>query len=151
MIEWRWREFQELNPDEMYAIWALREEVFVVEQKVVYLDADGRDPAAQHLMGWQNRRLVAYARVLPPNTRFPELSIGRVVTSPTARSQGAGRALMNEALRGIRQRRGAVPIRISAQAYLEKFYSSLGFVKQGEQYLEDTIPHWEMLYSNSVR
>ena len=126
-------------------MWSLREEVFIVEQKCLYQDADGRDLLAQHLLGYRGTELIAYARVLPGGTRFPEISIGRVLTSPRARRSGAGRALMEEAIARIGRQHGPSPIRISAQAYLEKFYASLGFVRVSDSYLEDGIPHYEML------
>ena len=145
MITWKWAKFDELSAVEVYELLKLRQIVFAVEQNCVYLDVDGKDLAAWHLLGWQKGELAAYLRVLPPGLRFPEHAIGRVVTAPSARGQSVGRALMLKSLEAIQAQFGAVPIRISAQAYLEKFYGSLGFVVVGEPYLEDKIPHIEML------
>lgn len=150
MISWKWAKFEELSALEVYDLLKLRQVVFAVEQNCAYLDADGKDIEAWHLLGMKSlgngsHELVAYLRVLSPGLRFPEHAIGRVVTAPSTRGQGTGRTLMMKALECIEAEFGAVPIRISAQAYLEKFYRSLGFMVVGEPYLEDKIPHIEML------
>jgi ElaA protein len=88
--------------------------------------------------------LVAYARVLPPGEKFAEASLGRVVSAKSARRTGAGRAIVQQALAVIERRFGRVPVRISAQSYLTRFYGELGFVREGDEYLEDGIPHIEM-------
>lgn len=137
--------FDALSPAELYEILALRQRVFVVEQACAYLDCDGKDPAALHLLGRDARgALVAYARLLSPGVSFAEAAIGRVVTDPAARRSGFGRALMNEAIARAREAFGG-PLRIGAQRYLERFYGELGFVADGEPYLEDGIPHTEMV------
>ncbi len=145
MITWKWSDFKALSAVEVYEFLKLRQVVFAVEQNCVYLDADGKDLAAWHLLGWRKNELVAYLRVLPPGLRFPEHAISRVVTAPSVRGQSVGRSLMVKGLEAIQGSFGPVPIRISAQAYLEKFYRGLGFVVVGEPYLEDKIPHIEML------
>ena len=128
---------------------ALRQRVFAVEQNCAYLDADGLDLDAWHLLGWEENStklsLSAYLRVLPAEAKYPEPSIGRVVTAPEARRKGFGKAIMTEAIKKIRDEFGNISIRISAQAYLEKFYSELGFSKVSAPYLEDGIPHIQML------
>jgi ElaA protein len=123
---------------------ALRQTVFVVEQRCAYLDADGRDPSAHHLLGWSDGRLVAASRVFPPDAEGC-VWIGRVVTSPTVRGTGLGRPLMREALRRAEETFGRTPVRLGAQAHLERFYTSVGFVVCGPGYLEDGIPHLPML------
>ena len=140
MIEWIYKSFDELTVAELYTVMQLRSEVFVVEQNCVYLDADGYDDRAGHLMGWRQGELVAYARIFPPGVTYAEASIGRVITSAAARGTGAGRELMREAIA-----RCSSPIRIGAQAYLERFYGSFGFVRVSEEYLEDGIPHIQMV------
>ena len=140
-MEWRWKKFSELTTEELYQVISLRERVFVVEQNCVYLDCDGSDPRARHLLGFENGKLLAYARAFGPGVKYPEASLGRVVTAPEARGKGLGRQLMEEILR----RMGEGPVRISAQKYLQPFYESLGFAGAGEDYLEDRIPHVEML------
>ncbi|MCC7441928.1 MAG: GNAT family N-acetyltransferase [Bdellovibrionales bacterium] len=151
-IDWTWKRWEDLSRDELYEIIGLRERVFVVEQNAVYLDVDGRDRRSSHLMGWMPATpvtggpfLAAYLRVVQPGVTYAELSIGRVVTAPEARRTGAGRAIMLEGIRRIENEHGPSPIRISAQAYLERFYAGLGFEKVHGPYMEDGIPHLEML------
>jgi ElaA protein len=126
----------------------LRQRVFVLEQNCAYLDADGVDRRAWHLFAREPHTgaLAAYLRVPHAGIKYPELSIGRVVSSPEARKSGAGRALMAEALKRITAEFGGTTpaIRISAQSYLERFYQSFGFETVSEPYLEDNIPHVEM-------
>lgn len=144
MIRFDEHAFSALTPDALYAALALRQRVFVVEQRCVYLDADGRDAVARHLLGWERERLVAYARVLPPGGRFVEHAIGRVVVAPEARGRGIARALMERAIASIRSTHGEVPIALSAQAHLERFYASLGFEPASDVYDEDGIAHVDM-------
>jgi ElaA protein len=114
--------------------------VFVVEQNCPYLDADGVDDIARHLWAEQGGAIAAYLRIVPAGVKFAEVSIGRVITAPEARGTGLGRELMK---RGIAAA-GHVPIRIGAQAHLEKFYGELGFQRASDVYDEDGIPHVEM-------
>lgn len=143
-MRWELKAFESLTNTELYELLRLRAEVFVVEQNCVYQDCDGHDPHCRHLLGWDGTTLAAYLRFVPPKRKYPEASLGRVVISPGHRGLKLGRALMAEALRRI-DVEGAGALRISAQAYLEGFYRSFGFVTQGEGYLEDGIPHIEML------
>lgn len=135
------RSFPELTALQVYQILALRAEVFVVEQNCPYLDPDGKDLEAVHVLGYADEELAAYARVLPG----PEVMIGRVVTGPLFRGHGFGRQLMQEAIAVAESNFQADVIRISAQCYLTAFYESLGFVSEGQPYLEDDIPHIAML------
>ena len=144
MITWSCKIFHDLTPQELYAIMRLRNEVFVVEQNCVYQDADNRDPQCWHFMGWEEDRLVAYTRLLPPGLVYPQISIGRVVTSPSARKKGLGRELMERSIAQCRELFGDGVIRIGAQSYLINFYTSLGFTISSEPYLEDGIEHVEM-------
>ena len=137
--------FDQLTPNELYEILTLRSEVFVVEQQCVFLDMDHKDQKSEHFMIWDKKNLVAYCRILPAGVSYKEPSIGRVVSSPKYRGTGAGRVLMQRAIEIARQRYGNQPIRIGAQLYLKKFYSSLGFEAQGDIYLEDGIEHVEMI------
>jgi ElaA protein len=147
-INWKIKTFEELTVHELYAIMQLRSEVFIVEQNCPYQDADGKDPKSLHLMGYdENDILVVYSRILPQNISYPEASIGRVVSSPKVRGTGAGKKLMDKSLEIIAQKFGNVPVKIGAQAYLKIFYESFGFIKTSEEYLEDDIPHIEMLLS----
>lgn len=142
---WNFLSFNDLDAATLYAIMALRQRVFVVEQNCVYLDADGADPKCLHLIGVLEGQIVAYLRVVPPGVKFAEASIGRVVTAPEARGKGIGRELVTEGIARTHALFPNQPIRIGAQQYLEAFYGSLGFVTQSEPYDEDGIPHVEML------
>ena len=130
--------------------------MFVVEQQCPYLDADGSDHAAWHLLGWTagapsgggaggETVLGAYARVFRPGVKYSEASIGRVITNPLVRRSGMGRALMAEAIRRCALVAPGSDIRIGAQMYLERFYGSFGFRRVSEPYDEDGIMHIEML------
>lgn len=145
---WTLRAFGELAVEELYALLELRQRVFVVEQKCPYLDADGRDRSSFHLLGrGAGAVLIVSLRIVPPGCRFPEPSIGRVVTHPDFRGRGYGKAVMQEGIRRCRGLYPGQPIRISAQAYLERFYRELGFERdrEGNPFEEDGIPHVEML------
>lgn len=145
-IRWEWLPFSGLDPRSLYAILAAREQVFVVEQSCAYRDADGLDLHAWHLAGWApGDELAAYLRVLAPGARFAEHSIGRVLTTAPFRGRGLGRELMLHGLTRVEENFGRVPVRIAAQAHLERFYASLGFVAIGAPYDEDGIAHLDML------
>lgn len=147
-ISWTTAKFEKLTAAELYEILQLRAEVFVVEQNCPYQDLDGKDSKAIHLMGRNaSGKLIAYARLLAPGISYEVASIGRVVSSPSVRGFGAGKELMETAIRQMEIHFGAVPIRIGAQEYLKKFYESFGFVQVSGTYLEDNIPHIEMLLS----
>jgi ElaA protein len=149
MIQWQWREFAQLSATDVYAMLALRSEIFVVEQQCVYQDIDGLDPLAWHLLAWQEfdgkPRLVAYLRVLPQGVKFTEMSLGRVVSHSVVRGTGIGRALLTQALQQIEQHFHGQAIRISAQLYLQQFYEDFGFHTCSSVYDEDGIAHIEML------
>lgn len=144
-LNWILKKFKELSSSELYKIMQLRNEVFVVEQNCVYQDADDKDQASLHFCGWDGEKLVAYTRIIPPGVCYAEASIGRVVTSPAYRNTGAGRQLMKESIDRTLNQFNCTAIKIGAQVYLTKFYQSLGFMQSGPQYLEDGIPHIEMV------
>ena len=148
-LTWQIKTWNNLTRDELYAILALRAEVFVVEQNCPYQDVDGKDLKSLHVCGFTpGGELCAYARLVMPGVSYDEWSIGRVVTSPRVRNTGAGRALMQTCMQHFADNSiGAV--RISAQSYLKKFYESFGFVHVSEEYLEDDIPHIEMLFQQN--
>lgn len=145
MINWQWCTVDDLSTGQLYAIFAVREAVFVVEQRCAYQELDGLDLAASHLIGWSGGEIAAYLRVLGPDIRFAEPSIGRVLTSQAFRGSGLGRELVARSLAYVDERYPARGIRISAQAHLERFYHSFGFEVVSQPYLEDDIPHIEML------
>ena len=140
-MEWFERAFSELTTSELYAIIELRERVFVVEQKCAYLDADGLDPECRHLWATRDRQILAYLRFIPPGMKYKEAAIGRVIVAQEARGTGLGKELMR---RGLAMA-GDTPVRIGAQAHLERFYNELGFRRVSDVYDEDGIPHIEML------
>lgn len=144
-VVWRIKNFEELSTKELYAILKIRQEVFVVEQTCYYLDADGSDQMAVHIWGENDGQIVAYCRIFHPNIKYKEASIGRVLTSPDFRGKNLGKILMKVALQTIQVRFTTETVKISAQDYLLKFYSDLGFMDTGKKYLEDDIPHTEMI------
>jgi ElaA protein len=144
-LNWTYKPFADLLPQELYAIMRLRNEVFVIEQNCIYQDADGLDIDGWHFMGWQGEQLVAYCRILPPGLAFAQASIGRVVSAPMARGTGIGRRLMEQAIEKTLAQFSVHEIKIGAQQYLQAFYTSLGFVQSGPGYLEDNIPHIPMV------
>ncbi len=145
-MNWVWQRFNELGVDNLHDALQLRGRVFVLEQGP-YLDVDGHDRSAWHLLGRdQATHLLAYLRVVDPGVKYDEPSIGRVVTAPEVRGTGLGRALMREGLAGCAERWPGRAVRISAQARLKRFYTGLGFAAVGDEYPEDGIPHLEMLW-----
>jgi len=144
---WTYTTFSELSAAALYAIMRLRNEVFVVEQQCVYQDADNKDEQCFHLALWIGDELVAYCRILPPGLSYTTPGIGRVVNSPAYRTKGYGRMLMQKAITTTLQQFNLPTITISAQLYLSGFYTSLGFVQVSEMYLEDNIPHIEMIFT----
>lgn len=140
------KSFSELNLKELYDIMVLRQEVFVVEQDCPYLDADGKDLDADHVMIYENAKLIAYTRILAAGVSYPEYtSIGRVVNSSTVRGRGIGRKLMEYSIQKCKVKYPGIPVKISAQVYLKTFYADLGFEDTMERYLEDNIPHMGMI------
>jgi ElaA protein len=144
-ITWYCKSFNELAPDELYSILQLRNEVFVVEQNCVYQDCDDLDRKSHHFMGWQHNKLVAYTRLIPAGVVYEQLSIGRVVTSPSVRGTKTGKELMQRSIDKIQELYGKNSIKIGAQLYLKRFYESLGFIQCSDTYLEDGIEHIKMI------
>lgn len=143
--QWRLHAFDQFDVRQLYAVLSARVAVFVVEQDCPYQDLDGLDDIALHLVGWAgDGSVAAYARILPPGTRFEQPSIGRVLTGLPSRRSGLGRELMRRAIEVIAEHYPGQPIRISAQCYLERFYRELGFSVDSAPYPEDGIPHVEM-------
>lgn len=150
MTPWRFARFDDLTAREVHDILQARSAVFVVEQMCVFQDVDGVDPASWHLFSREGDRIVAYCRLLPPGVKFPEASIGRVITTEPGRGRGLGRALMVEALARAHALWPSQSIRIGAQQRLERFYESLGFRTVSDPYDEDGIPHVEMLHAGAA-
>ena len=161
MIVWQWLTFDALPSADLYEVLALRQQVFVLEQQCLYQDLDGRDQAAHHLLGWQNidgsdgkqghgkRQLAAYLRCLAPGAKYAEMSLGRVLTAPSARATGIGRQLLAQGIARAALQYPGHATRIGAQHYLERFYQSFGFQTVSAPYLEDGIAHIDMLRAAS--
>lgn len=141
------KSFTELTTQELYELLQLRSEVFVVEQDCVYQDIDGKDQRALHVLGYSNNILVAYTRLFKPGDYFNEASIGRVVVKESERHHQYGYAIMEASNQAIKEIFNETVIKISAQTYLNKFYTNLGYKAIGEEYQEDGIPHVAMIKS----
>ena len=139
------KKFNDLSPLELYEILQLRSEVFVVEQNCVYQDIDGNDQKALHIIGTIENKIIAYTRCFRPGDYFKEASIGRVVVKESQRKFKRGNQIMNKSIKAINDHYKTKIIKISAQCYLNKFYTNLQFKPIGEKYLEDGIPHVAML------
>ncbi|RBL94179.1 GNAT family N-acetyltransferase [Chitinophaga flava] len=145
-MNWEIKPFAELTVDELYDVLRLRAEVFVVEQQCPYQDLDNSDQKALHLMGRNAEgQLLAYTRLFAPGIKYAEASIGRVVTSQLGRGTGIGRQLMEQSIATVESVYGKGAIKIGAQQYLQRFYTSLGFEQTSDTYMEDGIPHIEMV------
>jgi len=143
-IIWKIKSFEEITTSELYEIIKARVDVFVVEQNCPYPDLDGYDRTALHLWAEEDGTVLAYCRLFDKGIKYPETSIGRVLTSERGRGKSLGRQLLKYAVETIENRFHSSEIRISAQDYLLKFYSDFGFQDTGKKYLEDNIPHTEM-------
>jgi len=156
-IRWQWTRFDDLEPRHLYALLRARGEVFIIEQRCAFLDTDGVDLHAWHLLGWAAPArtadrahdavevLAAYLRLIEPRRVFDEPSIGRVLTVTPFRRIGLGRPLMKEGLRKAAELYPGHAVRIGAQIRLERFYQSLGFRTVSAMYIEDGIEHVQML------
>ncbi len=144
-IVWKIKTFDELTVTELYAVIKARVDVFVVEQDCPYPDLDGYDQKAIHLWAEEDGEVLAYCRIFDKGIKYNEASIGRVLTTEKARGKNLGRQLIAYAVQAIENRFRTSEIRISAQDYLLRFYGDFGFEDTGKKYLEDDIPHTEML------
>ena len=146
-IVWHFSSFDELTPVELARIYRARQQVFVIEQQCIYLDADAFDEQSHHLAAWSPDHAVplAYARLVKPGGKYAEPSIGRVITTAPARGLGLGRELVRRMLAHSAATHPGYAIRISAQERLARFYAEFGFSAVGSPYLEDGIAHLEML------
>jgi ElaA protein len=139
------KHYSELSKDEFHDLIALRIQVFVVEQDCPYQELDGLDKDAYHLIAIENNQIIGTLRILKPHVSYEEMAIGRVVSHPEHRDKKLGYQIMKEALAFIKDQMNEDRIRLSAQTHLCKFYRTFGFVSTGKEYLEDGIPHTEML------
>ncbi len=148
-LAWQWAAFEALSAADVYAMLALRQDVFVVEQECIFSDIDWRDQTAFHLLAWQMhdgaRILAGYLRILAPGAKFVECAIGRVVSAPALRGTGVGRQLVARGLQHAQLLYPGQPVRIGAQLHLADFYAGFGFRTASAPYDEDHILHVEML------
>lgn len=145
-MNWQLKRFEELKSEEIYKILEIRTEVFIVEQQCAYQDSDGKDKNSYHLYLEEDGEIVCYLRILEKGVSFNEVSIGRVLVNRNYRGKGLAREMMLKAINFIEHNLNETEIKISAQAYLIDFYRSLDFKETSEVYLEDNIPHLDMLY-----
>ena len=146
MIKFHVRKYQDLSLDEGHDIFALRSEIFVVEQNCVYQDVDGQDSLAFHVLAYDQQNLVAYARIFLPGVLMKKKAvIGRVVVDAGHRKKGVGHQLMRFCLKSISKNNTTPPVKISAQTHLRRFYEAHGFRGTAKEYLEDGIPHCELI------
>lgn len=137
------KRFKELTIHELYEILRVRAEVFVVEQNCVYQDLDEKDKNAYHVYLCENNQIKAYLRVLDHGISFPEVAIGRVLT--TERGKGYGNRILQAGINTAREKLHADQIKIEAQVYACGYYEKFGFQQISEEFLEDGIPHIQML------
>ena len=145
MIQIHIKNYNELTTEELYSLLQLRSQVFVVEQNCVYQDIDGKDQKSLHVLGKKDNVIVAYSRIFKKGDYFKESSIGRVVVDKKSRHLQYGSQIMQASIEAIQNTFDTKIIKISAQLYLENFYTGFGFKPTGNSYLEDGIPHVAMI------
>ena len=149
-MEWFFKKHYELRINELYELLKLRASVFVVEQDCPYLDLDGKDSLATHILGYGENKLIAYSRIFRPGAlEKKEVRIGRIVVKKQSRGKGLGKELVQKSIAFCQEHFGNQTTKISAQVYLKKFYNQCGFIEKGEIYLEDGIPHCAMYLSHT--
>ena len=144
-VKWLCRPLSELNASQLFDLFKLRQDVFILEQRCLYPDIDNKDKDSVHLLGYQNEKLVAYLRIIPPGLSYQEASLGRVAVAECARKDGVGRILVQQGIKNLSSIYPDSVIRIGAQEYLRRFYASFGFCEVGSVYDEDGIAHIEMV------
>ncbi len=150
ILNWKLKKFKELKCEEIYKILKIRNEVFIVEQNCAYQDCDDKDKKSYHLYLEDKGEIISYLRILEKGISFDEVSIGRVLVNKNYRSIGIAREMMIKAIDIIEQILNETEIKIQAQSYLVNFYGSLGFKQTSKEYLEDNIPHIDMVYKKLI-
>ncbi|WP_077624131.1 GNAT family N-acetyltransferase [Sediminibacillus massiliensis] len=145
-MEWILKTYQELTKQELYNLIKTRIDVFVVEQSCPYHELDNYDQVSEHLMLKKDSQVIAYARLLPSNTVYALPSIGRVLVHKDFRNRGYAKELLKRSISTITEGWGEPRIKIQGQEYLRSFYGSFGFRKVSSVYLDDGIPHVDMVY-----
>ncbi|MGM0414815.1 MAG: GNAT family N-acetyltransferase [Bacillota bacterium] len=144
-MNWSIKSFAELSKEELYEVLKLRVDVFVVEQECPYPELDGKDKKAYHLIGRKDGQLIAYSRLFLPGDYFKEAGIGRVIVKKEYREKEIGTEMLKRSIEFLIEAKGAEDIKLSAQNHLREFYGEQGFEPVSEVYLEDGIPHIDML------
>ncbi|MCL2843552.1 MAG: GNAT family N-acetyltransferase [Oscillospiraceae bacterium] len=137
--------FNALTNLELYQLLQLRQAVFIIEQTCIYPDMDNNDEHAIHLLAFDGDVMVGCLRILDKGVAFDEASIGRVVVTKGHRGRGIAQEMMRQAVALLGTDRGEKRIKLSAQTYALRVYESVGFTAVGEEYLEDDIPHIDMV------
>ena len=137
------KSFQELTTVELYEILKARAEIFVVEQNCVYQDLDDIDYRSLHFFYEENGKILAYLRVFEKDSSSRMVQIGRVLT--VTHGKGLGGKLLKNAISQIKSYMNPAYIYIEAQCYAVEFYEKSGFCVSSEEFLEDGIPHVQML------
>ena len=139
-----WHNFDTISKEELYDVLSLRQRVFIIEQDCFYEDLDYSDQDANHLLLYEDNKLIAYSRVFPPGFKYDAASIGRIVTDLDYRGKGYGKIITQESIQFLKNNFPESDISISAQYRLVDFYENLGFEREGKIYLEDDIDHIKM-------
>lgn len=143
------KHFSELSRDELFDIYKLRVSVFVVEQQCPYQEVDDGDRSAYHVFMKDEEGIQAYLRILPAGVSFDQVSLGRVIA--VKRRRGLGTRIVREGIKAARELLDAREIKIEAQVYAKELYEKIGFVQTSEEFLEDGIPHVEMVWKPGER
>lgn len=139
---WQVKDFSQLSTYELFQIYKLRTQVFVVEQGCPYPEVDEEDLRCIHAMYYDGTKLEAYFRLIP---QVDGVHLGRVVVDPSQRRKGLGKIIVEKAIEVCHERFPEEVLHAQAQAYLKDFYESFGFVPVSKVYLEDNIPHLDMI------
>ncbi len=146
-----WHNFDSISKEELYDVLNLRQRVFIIEQDCFYEDLDYSDQDANHLLLYKDNKLIGYSRVFAPGVKYNTASIGRIVTDFNYRGLGIGKEITIESIEFIKKNYPDSDITISAQLRLRKFYKNIGFVEEGNKYLEDGIEHIKMTLTLSKK
>jgi ElaA protein len=150
-MNWTQKTFEQLTVNELYRILKERVAIFVVEQECAYLELDDQDQDATHLYLEENGDIMAYCRLLPKGSKYKEPSIGRVMVKHQYRKQGLAHQLMSKAVSIMKNEWDEPVIKLQAQSHLQHFYSQYGFEVVSEEYMDDGIPHVDMLFTNKEK
>ena len=136
--------FAQLTPTVLYEIMKARQEVFTVEQEILYNDLDDVDFHAWHTCVWHEGHVVCYARTYCEEAGSGVVHIGRVLTAKDFRRQHIATRVMQEAIKVAAEQFNAAEVMVHAQSYIVDFYKSLGFVVCSDEFIEADIPHYAM-------